>query len=83
MEKLKNMSFDPFVFSSYLISISLAVAVGIGSRRACLLLHDFYDYIGPKGKQWEMLEDKTSHTRMVTAINLTLLKYDLASPVIS
>lgn len=46
LEKLKNMSFDIRVFSSYLISISLAVVLGIGSRRACLLIHDFYDYRG-------------------------------------
>ena len=38
------MSSDTHVLSFYLISISLAVAVGIGSRGACLLLHDFYDY---------------------------------------
>lgn len=34
------------VFSFYLISVSLAVVVGVGCRRGCLLLHDFYDYRG-------------------------------------
>ncbi len=57
LEKLKNMSFDIRVFSSYLISISLAVVLGIGSRRPCLLIHDFYDYRGYlEENSGEMLE---------------------------
>lgn len=46
---LVGQSFDICGFSSNLISISLAVVVGVGSWRVCLLIHDLYDLEGDLG----------------------------------
>lgn len=70
------------MFSSHLIAISLAVIVGIGSRRGCLLLHDLYNYRGDLEITMEsvMVQVSTLSTKSC-CLNYTEISYNLKRSV--